>query len=119
MKQLWLRAWHLQFEKKWLLPALFLGLFTTGTTAGLIVLMGGTIEWEHGLPLAALGPVFVLIFITNALPEEFGWRGYALDRLQNGSNALVASLILGAIWGVWHLPLHFMDGTVQEIIPVY
>ncbi|MCP4424766.1 MAG: CPBP family intramembrane metalloprotease, partial [Chloroflexi bacterium] len=22
-------------------------------------------------------------------------------------------------WGLWHLPLHFMDGTVQEIIPIY
>ncbi|MCP5100853.1 MAG: CPBP family intramembrane metalloprotease, partial [Chloroflexi bacterium] len=119
MKQLWLRAWRLRFEKKWLLPALFLGLFTTGATVGLIILMGGGIEWEHGLPLAALGPVFALIFVTNALPEEFGWRGYALGRLQNGSNALVASLILGAIWGLWHLPLHFMDGTVQEIIPIY
>ena len=30
-----------------------------------------------------------------------------------------ASLVLGALWGLWHLPLHFIEGTVQSAIPVY
>ena len=34
-------------------------------------------------------------------------------------NALTASLILGLICGLWHLPLHFIEGTVQYGIPVY
>src|SRR5215204_3416462 len=37
--------------------------------------------------------------------EEPGWRGFALPRLQAGRSALVASLILGAVWALWHLPL--------------
>ena len=37
--------------------------------------------------------------------EEPGWRGFALPSLQAGRSALVASLILGAVWALWHLPL--------------
>jgi uncharacterized protein len=37
--------------------------------------------------------------------EEPGWRGYAVPRLQQGRSALVASLILGVLIAVWHLPL--------------
>ncbi|MCP4289313.1 MAG: CPBP family intramembrane metalloprotease, partial [Gammaproteobacteria bacterium] len=44
---------------------------------------------------------------------------FALDRLQLRWNALTASLILGFLWGLWHLPMHFMEGTTQAIIPVY
>lgn len=52
-------------------------------------------------------PVFVLPFflfdlLTNG--EEMGWRGYVLPRLQAKHSALVSSLIVGVIWGFWHLP---------------
>jgi membrane protease YdiL (CAAX protease family) len=39
--------------------------------------------------------------------------------MQNGRNAIVASLSLGLIWGLWHLPLFFIEGTVQEAIPLW
>jgi uncharacterized protein len=45
------------------------------------------------------------ILIIGPLPEEIGWRGYLLDRLQLRWNALAASLVLGMIWWSWHLPL--------------
>ena len=61
----------------------------------------------------------VTILFVGAGLEEFGWRGYALDRLQNGRNALTASLVLGLIWGRWHLPLFLIDGTVQQAIPAW
>ncbi len=41
--------------------------------------------------------------------EEIGWRGYALPRLQTKFNALNASLILGILWGTWHVPLMFIQ----------
>ncbi|MCA9924691.1 MAG: CPBP family intramembrane metalloprotease [Anaerolineales bacterium] len=119
IKTLWRRAWQLRFDKKWLLPTVLLGPFLALATAGLLILSGHPIAWETAVPLTALGPLFGLIFFTNALPEEFGWRGYALDRLQQQHSALTASLILGLMWGLWHLPLHFIAGTTQEIIPVY
>jgi membrane protease YdiL (CAAX protease family) len=45
--------------------------------------------------------------------EELGWRGYALDRLQSKTNALISSLILGIVWSLWHLPLFFIKDTYQ------
>jgi uncharacterized protein len=46
--------------------------------------------------------------------EELGWRGFALPRLQQHANALNASILLGLVWGLWHLPLYFVLGTGQS-----
>ncbi|HSB90239.1 MAG TPA: type II CAAX endopeptidase family protein [Anaerolineales bacterium] len=61
-------------------------------------------------------PLFVLPFllfdaITNG--EEIGWRGYVLPRLQAKHSALVSSLIVGAIWGFWHLPKYLAPGNTS------
>lgn len=46
--------------------------------------------------------------------EEFGWRGVALPLLQRHFSPIWAALILGLIWGVWHLPAFFLSGTPQS-----
>jgi membrane protease YdiL (CAAX protease family) len=53
--------------------------------------------------------------------EELGWRGYALPRLAHRFGLAPASLILGAIWAAWHLPLFFILGgdTVGQSFPFY
>jgi membrane protease YdiL (CAAX protease family) len=43
------------------------------------------------------------LLLLLAAFEEYGWRGYALDRLQMKWNALASSLIVAAFWGPWHL----------------
>jgi len=63
-------------------------------------------------PLQLVG-LIIMMFFGGPFAEELGWRGYALDRLQARWSALVSSLILGVIWGFWHLPLFFMKGTSQ------
>jgi membrane protease YdiL (CAAX protease family) len=77
------------------------------------------IDFSHPMirdvvPLDA--PLLVLVIpwilfeiLTNG--EEMGWRGYVLPRLQAKYNALAASLIVGVIWSVWHLPKFLGTGT--------
>jgi membrane protease YdiL (CAAX protease family) len=53
-----------------------------------------------------------LLFLIGGLVngEEIGWRGFALSRLQAKHSALTASLILGLLWALFHLPLFFTRG---------
>jgi len=61
------------------------------------------------------GALLMSILFASVIPffEEMGWRGYVLDRLQEKGTALAASLILGVVWAVWHLPLFYIDGSYQ------
>ncbi|PFZ33126.1 CPBP family intramembrane glutamic endopeptidase [Bacillus wiedmannii] len=49
----------------------------------------------------------VTFFFSGPLPEEIGWRGFALPRLQLKFGALKATLLLAVLWAFWHLP-HFL-----------
>lgn len=54
-------------------------------------------------------PLF-LVFLIMVAAEEFGWRGFALDRLQTKWSALTSSIILGSIWAIWHIPMFLSSG---------
>ena len=48
--------------------------------------------------------------------EEPGWRGFALPGLQSRRSPLVATLILGLAWGIWHVPLYGPAGFVVPLV---
>jgi membrane protease YdiL (CAAX protease family) len=49
--------------------------------------------------------------------EEIGWRGYALPRMASRIGLAPASVILGIIWALWHLPLFYIPGTDTDSQP--
>ncbi|HMN28121.1 MAG TPA: CPBP family intramembrane metalloprotease, partial [Caldilineaceae bacterium] len=81
--------------------------------ASLYLFGGPPVDWSGLRPLYSVVPSIIILTIFAGIGEEFGWRGFALPRLQARYNALVASLIVGVLWGLWHLPLYFVEGTSQ------
>ncbi len=65
-------------------------------------------------PIVMAIPYFFLMLIIGGGQEEFGWRGYAQEPLQEKIGVLPASLVIGVIWGIWHLPLWFMTGDLHS-----
>ncbi len=54
-------------------------------------------------------PGLLLQLVTTGIAEEPGWRDFALPRLQRRFGPLLGTLILGPLWGVWHLPLFLTE----------
>lgn len=69
------------------------------------------------IPLAAVNFGLVLL-VGGPLGEEFGWRGYLMPALAARLNWCLASLVIGMVWGCWHLPLFFLAGTAQAQMPL-
>jgi membrane protease YdiL (CAAX protease family) len=69
------------------------------------------------IPLAIANFGLVLL-IGGPLGEEFGWRGYLMPAIAAKLNWRAASLLIGAVWGVWHLPLFYMADTAQSLMPI-
>jgi membrane protease YdiL (CAAX protease family) len=97
----------------------------SGAVALLYALLGGS--WVAAAPPVLSGetslvfvPLFlVVLFLTDGLGEELAWRGFALPRLLVSFNALVASLILGILWALWHLPLVWPESAPLYQQPVW
>ncbi len=82
--------------------------------------MGGALP---ALPAATQIPLVIgnfglVLLIGGPLGEEFGWRGYLMPVLTARMNWRAASLLIGIVWGLWHLPLFFMAGTAQAQMPI-
>jgi membrane protease YdiL (CAAX protease family) len=101
--------------KAWLLIALFFPVLLAVSVA-FDMLFGGNLPGMIQLKSLITNPVSIplaalISFMSGPWSEEFGWRGVALTGLLRRFNLLVSSLILGTLWGVWHLPLYFMPDT--------
>jgi hypothetical protein len=67
-------------------------------------------------PFSTVNALVMALFFSmiKGPVEEFGWRGFALPLLQRNLAPFWAGLILGIIWGFWHLPAFLLSGTQQS-----
>ena len=101
-----------QWRVGWRWYAIALGLpVAIGLAAvGLTTLAGGpaptAAQWARWPSLFLIFPIRV--FFSGPFGEELGWRGFALPRLQAKFAPLTATLILGMMGAIWHVPLIFI-----------
>lgn len=107
----------------WKTPLLLILLYSA--VCGLSVLISvklfhGTIPEFGGIKEIIRAPYLIFLYlffamISGPLNEEFGWRGFSLDHLLVRHGFFKGSLILGFVWGIWHLPWYFYPENGQHI----
>jgi uncharacterized protein len=119
IRPLWRQITRWRIAPQWYLAALGIPVGVMGAAAWLTTSFGNAEPSAEGLLTVATMLPFTLLLAGG--PEEPGWRGYALPRLQQRFGALGASLVLGATWGLWHGPLWLVPNTGFEAVsyPAY
>lgn len=118
-----------KIKVKWYLVSIFL--FPTIAFFSILVnkyFLNTAFAIDPGTPvgnaLASYGAIGTFIFLiilfctqifSSPLFEELGWRGFALPILQKKYSALLSAIIIGLIWGLWHLPLTIAYGSLSFI----
>jgi uncharacterized protein len=105
---------------RWMLLAFLLPLGVMSSVALGHLALGGTLVSSLANDHLLMTPaVFFGVFLAGGpLGEEFGLRGYALPALQKRYGWRIASLVVGAVWGIWHMPLFYLVGSTQSQTPV-
>ena len=116
LRDLWRRATWIDFGWRWYRSLLLIPLLILGLRVGIQLARGGAFVESPLMmkPLHLIG-FTIAIILGGPVSEEFGWRGFALDRLLRKWNVVTADLILGIAWAFWHLPLFFIPGTIQQL----
>lgn len=122
LKRLWRSLLNLRFSLRWYLAILGIALAVGGaqlltefaTSGGLLI--SPTMEALLASPGAWVALTIQILFL-GPLSEEFGWRGYAQERILARFSPVGGSLVLGVVWALWHLPLFFIPETSQSAAP--
>ena len=105
----WSRAvgWRRGFRAWAPMALVFLAMSLATASLNYLFAPPGSFGWvgvplpSFAFPAALLASIFLDV---GGVTEETGWRGFALPLLQERTTPLAASLIVGVLWGVWHLP---------------
>lgn len=121
LRDLWRRlclyrvgAGYYVFVLCWLVVAKLAGASVFALAGGGSYAMPNLSQWS-AVPLRFL----MMLFLGGPLGEEIGWRGFALPRLLARYGPGAASLRLGLVWSLWHLPVFLIPGTDQYGQPLF
>lgn len=105
-----------RFPIRWYL----LALLPVFLLAGAALLAAKPLELSSPAVITALfsleAGLLVSLFLRGAMGEELGLRGFALPRLQAQMSPFRASLIIGVLWGAWHLPVLITRDPVSMVL---
>jgi uncharacterized protein len=107
-RELLLRTVRWRVKLRWYVIALVLPAVLALVALGIYVLAGR----PSSLPLGRVSVLDLIVFVL-VIGEELGWRGYAFPRLVERFSPRTASLVLGLLWGAWHLPTFVIASMPQ------
>lgn len=117
LKKYFKRCFNMKINAKYYLLAVILSLGITALVhytvnlSGIDQLPNNLVPSEIETPLYILViPYTLMLFFLGGGQEEFGWRGYVQDPLQDKYGVIKGSVIIGLMWSIWHLPLWFIQG---------
>ena len=71
-------------------------------------------EYNSALSWYLIPFIFLQAIFIYGGEEELGWRGIMQPLLEKKLNFPVAAIITGIVWGIWHIPLWFVNGSSQQ-----
>lgn len=101
-----------QVFSKWFILAILLPFIIIIISSSILsYLKINFVFWDGNMYFYIINVIAILI---GSIAEEIGWRGYLLPKLQNVSNPFYSSIIVGLLWGIWHL--NFTGGIIGFIL---
>jgi membrane protease YdiL (CAAX protease family) len=88
-------------DKAWYIPIILLMPTVYLLSYGVMRMLRLPLPEPH-VPFLTV-PILFAVFFLSAACEEVGWMGYAADLIQERCDALATGIVLGAVWGLWHV----------------
>lgn len=113
------KVWHFITDHK----AKTIGYFLLFVVLMIIAVALPSREVQPEMPWFILPVIFLICALLGGGNEELGWRGTMQPILERAMSKrikntvlsfIVATLIVGVVWALWHLPLWFVDGSTQQ-----
>ena len=118
-----------QFKETFAEKSFIKYIYNKKITGKVWLIFGSFLVWRLFMIWISFGinkPISVLSILVN-FPflivlgglEELGWRGILQPKLEKVISYVPSVLVVGIVWSVWHLPLWFINGTVQSAFPFW
>ncbi len=102
---------------RWWAYALGLPIALFAVVSLVLQVLGHPVDWGLAVERApTYAATWLFVLVLGGAMEEPGWRGFGLPHLLETRSPLRATLILGLVWGVWHVPVYGPLGFVVPLV---